>query len=279
MKLLRVTNIQRGCVYDGPGVRTTVFLKGCFLECPWCSNPETISFEEQYFISNDKCLLLKGQHSRFCENCERSLGQSPSLNCPFGVYEKVSNDYGVDELLELLIRDQDLFDSTRGGVTFSGGEPLFQAQALAPLLEKLNRLSIHIAFETTLVSKDCYFYDISHLIDYWLIDLKIQPQMYLNNTKYLKEISKRINSLDNKNNIKYRIVFVDEMMGYKEKVCDILLSLPITEIELLVCHDLGQNKYKRLNIEHKSYKSDSKKADYFKAFLQDQGLKVTLPSI
>lgn len=78
MKSLEVTNIQRGCVYDGPGVRTTVFLKGCSLCCPWCCNPETITREDAFYIDNSKCLKYQGISSSICNACEKYGGENLS---------------------------------------------------------------------------------------------------------------------------------------------------------------------------------------------------------
>ncbi len=149
---LRVTSIQRGCVNDGPGVRTVVFLKGCSLRCPWCCNPETQLMEHQAYINNDKCLLYKKCPSQLCNNCVRVGGTKDLNQCVFGVYEEVAKDYEVSQLFEEINNDEKLFRETGGGITFSGGEPMLQAESLLLLLKLLNNKGFHIAIETTLVA-------------------------------------------------------------------------------------------------------------------------------
>ena len=103
MKIL-ITNVQRFSLHDGPGIRTTVFLKGCSLHCPWCANPENIDFVIEPYIKDD-------------------------INTTIGQY------VSCDELYELIMRDKVFYDG--GGVTFSGGEALIQMDVLKPLLERL----------------------------------------------------------------------------------------------------------------------------------------------
>lgn len=134
--MLKITNIQRGCVYDGPGVRTTVFLRGCTYRCPWCCNPETIS-ERDHYLDWAKCQDYKGRTSTLCDSCERLGGKKPLSECPFGVYEKTYKEYDAKSLERELEKDYELMRASGGGVTFSGGEPLLFAKELEPILESL----------------------------------------------------------------------------------------------------------------------------------------------
>lgn len=248
---LRVTSIQRGCVYDGPGVRTTVFLKGCTMRCPWCCNPETISMEEEYFIDDSKCLLRNGVESKLCENCERRGGSSTVSDCPFGVSEPVSKDYTAEGLYDLLSRDFELMLSSGGGVTFSGGEPLLQIDALLPLLAKLKSEGIHIAFETTLTTSDESIRKAADFANLLIIDLKLQPEHPLyRNQQYLTNLSKRISRCRNRSvNLRFRLVFVDSMIEASDEILELLKVNCIISLELLKCHNLGHNKYKKLGID------------------------------
>ena len=122
---VRITNIQRFCLSDGPGIRTTVFLKGCNLNCPWCANPENIEYEFNDYIK---------------DNGEKGI---------FGY------DIELENLFEEIMKDKEYYKMNNGGVTFSGGEPLLQIKRLEPILKKLKENKINICFETALnIPKD-----------------------------------------------------------------------------------------------------------------------------
>lgn len=277
MKLLRVTNIQRGCVYDGPGVRTTVFLKGCSLRCPWCCNPETISFEKQWFIDDKKCLYLHGNASKLCEQCERVHGQRSINECLFGVSEAVSRDYSEEELLNIILKDQKLYKESNGGVTFSGGEPLMQAESLVTLLHKLKEVGIHITFETTLVASEKSLDFVLPYANLFIIDLKLQPQMKLNDSLYIDWIQHRLSSLYDKN-LLFRLVFVDDVYAHKEDILYALKKLNVTSIELLLCHNLGNKKYEKLSKQNQLFNADVTKAESFRCYLAKNGVDSSILS-
>lgn len=271
MKLLRITSIQRGCVFDGPGVRTTLFLKGCTLQCPWCCNPETISSAEQYFIDDDKCLFRKGINSAFCELCERIDGSRSILLCPFGVVEKVSKDYYTADLIKILLKDISLFKGTNGGITFSGGEPLLQADALIPLLKRLKERDVHIAFETTLTVPERLLLLILPYSDLFIVDLKLQPQMYLYKDEYLSLVKKMISLLSGKQ-ILYRMVFVNQMNSVRYSVLSRLSFLKIESVELLLCHNLGKRKYQKLLKKDVDFSASKSEAEQFAFFLKENDI-------
>lgn len=124
MKPLKIISIQRNCVDDGPGVRTTVFLKGCSLKCPWCCNPEAISYEDDFFTDNSKCLHIQGKISSICTKCERANGSEPTKECILGVAINTSQAYDVDRLLERICEDEELFK-------YSGEELHFRGRTVA----------------------------------------------------------------------------------------------------------------------------------------------------
>ena len=115
---VRITNIQHFSLHDGPGIRTTVFLKGCNLTCPWCCNPENINYEIEYYIED-------------------------------GIEKEFGYDISLEDLEKEILKDQVYYEND-GGVTFSGGEPLLQIKLLEPLLKSLKEKEINICFETAL---------------------------------------------------------------------------------------------------------------------------------
>ena len=262
MQPLKVTSIQRGCVYDGRGVRTTVFLKGCSLHCPWCCNPETISADNEIFIDESKCLKNQGYPGRFCRSCVRCGGEQPETACPVGVGESVAKEYAPDELYEILIKDSELFAQTGGGVTFSGGEPLLQAEGLLPLLGKLKQGNIDIVFETTLVAPTDTLSQILPYADGFIVDFKLQPQMKLHDMAYLRRIKEHYSLLQGKR-ITNRLVFVNELAEHREQVVSVLRELGIEQIELLLCHNLGMKKYEKLGLAHTDCSADKKLMEKF----------------
>ena len=277
MRQLRVTNIQRGCVYDGPGVRTTVFLKGCSLHCPWCCNPETISYEEQYYFDEEKCLLRHGISSKLCEPCEKLNGVRSIHSCPYGVIEPASHDYSVEELFDSLLKDNELYTESNGGVTFSGGEPLLHAEQIVPLLKKIKEKKIHIAFETTLVAKNVDLKAVIPYIDLFIVDLKLQPQMKLSDISYLDRMKYMVPLLREKQKC-FRLVFVDEVFDYKEKILSKLHELEVNNIELLLFHNLGEKKYQKLAMKNQQFVADGRKAELFRIFLKKNGIDSSLLS-
>lgn len=246
---IRVTAIQRLCVHDGPGVRTTVFLKGCYLQCPWCCNPETISYEEDALY--DKGVCKKNPSSIICRNCILAGGRRPKEECPLNAYEKTYTDYGADELFALLMRDRHLYENG-GGITFSGGEPLYQAVALFSLLQRLKDENVHIAMETSLYVPYSDICLLEPYVDYWLVDLKFQyghiagRQDADSRSIDMEKSLEHIQSLAAPDSICYRMVVMGEMADKLGHIIRRLKSHHIGRIELLGYHSLGKNKYEEL---------------------------------
>lgn len=251
MKRFDVTAIQRGCVYDGTGVRTTVFLKGCSFSCPWCCNPETLYTSPSFFIDNKKCIKEKGLESPFCKKCIRKGGFEPLERCPFGVSEATSRSLSVDELVDCLLRDKSVYQLSGGGVTFSGGDPIIHLSDLFPLLEKLKEEQIHCAMETTLYCKDdSGLLGAMPYIGEWIVDLKLQQENYwkdyddvmVHNLQILRKSNMKIS---------FRLVFIESM-----DVNEIIKSLKkfeVFDIEILKCHNLAESKYIKLGLPFKYY--------------------------
>ena len=156
-----ITNIQRFSIHDGPGIRTTVFLKGCNLRCFWCHNPETLSPKPELQILPDRCIgcgecfsrcpqhahVMDGDRRVFrrelCEGCglcaETCYAESLVL---------VGESKTVDQVVEEVLRDRPFYDTSKGGVTLSGGEPLLQFDFSRAILERCQAEGLHTAIET-----------------------------------------------------------------------------------------------------------------------------------
>lgn len=219
-KNLMITNIQRMCFHDGPGIRTTVFTKGCSLHCPWCSNPENLRFGPEAYEKD---------------------------GVP-GIYGK---EYSPSELVSALLKDQD-FWGTDGGVTFSGGEALMQAEALEPVLQNLKMLQVHTAVETALFVPTDDVKRVLPYLDYVIADVKILEsglcrevlggdlELYLKNVKVLYE-SGRLKL--------FRIPCCMEYTftsGNKRLLADFLQKYVDIPVQIFAVHGLGEKKYRSL---------------------------------
>lgn len=129
----RITNIQRCSVHDGPGIRTTVFLKGCNMNCKWCHNPETISFEKEMLFYPDRCIG--------CGNCEDGCFADAKVPC--------GRDVTVAEVAAEVLQDRPYYGAD-GGVTITGGEPMCQPAFTKALLTTLKQQGIHVAIESNM---------------------------------------------------------------------------------------------------------------------------------
>lgn len=155
----RIFNIQYFCIHDGPGIRTTVFLKGCPLNCLWCHNPEGISFDRLLSFSENKCIHC-GACARVCSahriECGRHvLDRAGCKNeflctsvCPGQALSIVGSDVTVSDVLKEAVRDRKFYETSGGGVTFSGGEPTMQPGFLIALLSASKAEGLHTAVET-----------------------------------------------------------------------------------------------------------------------------------
>ena len=180
-----VFNFQSFSIHDGPGIRTTMFLKGCPLHCPWCSNPESMDPAIQIRISPEKCRGC-GRCSEVCESgalsrhngkvrlehglCTGCLACADV--CENGCITKIGALISADEAIDKLLRDRPFYDNTGGGVTISGGEPLFQHEFVSDILRRLHDLGVHTAVDTSGFASAEAFAGIIDNVDLFLFDIK-----------------------------------------------------------------------------------------------------------
>lgn len=237
---VRYTNIQRFSLNDGPGIRTTVFLKGCNLRCPWCANPENIDYQLTPYI-NEKEKGVFGQ------------------------------DIEVLELYEKIIKDKPFYELNNGGVTFSGGEPLLQIKALEPLLQKLKKEKINMCIETALQVPSELVEIAVNYIDEFIVDIKIldedECKIVLNGNIDLYKKNLEI-LIQNAQIDIFRIPLVKEYT-LKEKniesIVELLKKYKAKKVEIFKIHNLAESKYKSINKEMKQFSSieDSKVEDVY----------------
>lgn len=137
-----IFEVREFCLHDGPGIRTTVFFKGCPLRCTWCHNPEGLSPEPEMFFKENLCI--------HCGNCRRADMRTKENVCPQCARVVCGRRWTVEELRDELLVNADVLASAGGGITFSGGEPLLQARFLLQLIDRLRKeSSLHLAIETS----------------------------------------------------------------------------------------------------------------------------------
>lgn len=179
-------DIQRFSVNDGPGIRTTLFFKGCSLRCPWCHNPESISPQRQLNFNPKKCVL--------CQKCVDFVkGKGISVRngaleidfsqhnqnftlvdvCPYGAYGIFGKEYTSEELLEVILKDRDYYENSGGGVTFSGGEALNQINFLCKLGASLKELGLSICMDVSGFGSLEAFKESLGFTDIYLLDYKL----------------------------------------------------------------------------------------------------------
>ncbi|MCB1125278.1 MAG: glycyl-radical enzyme activating protein [Verrucomicrobiae bacterium] len=183
-----ITNVQRYSVHDGPGIRTTVFLKGCPLNCAWCHNPETISPRPELMVITGRCVRC-GQCADACPNhAPVGMGDSPAALvearadclvcgacvevCPADGRRMVGREFTVPELLTKVSRDRVFFEESGGGVTFSGGEPLSQFEFLLAGATACRKGGLHVAVDTSGFALRERFEALVPHVDLFLYDLK-----------------------------------------------------------------------------------------------------------
>lgn len=165
-----IFDLKQFAVFDGPGVRQTVFLKGCPLRCNWCHNPEGLSVQPQLMVSRASCIHC-GKCLEVCqhENCIACGACAPA--CPLHLRVISGERISAEELEKRLRKDSDYYTQLGGGVTFSGGEPLLQGEFL---LEILGRISdLHCCIETCGHADATLFQDVIGKLDYVIMDLKL----------------------------------------------------------------------------------------------------------
>ena len=144
-----IFDIQRSSYVDGPGIRTTVFFKGCNLHCAWCHNPESQSPTPQMLFYRSKCTGC-GKCREKCPNalekCE--LCGNCTIYCPHDAREICGEEYTVDGVLKEILKDKVLYENSGGGVTFSGGECMLQIDFLTGILKACKENGIHTAVDT-----------------------------------------------------------------------------------------------------------------------------------
>jgi pyruvate formate lyase activating enzyme len=266
-----ITNIQGYSIHDGPGIRTVVFFKGCPLSCRWCANPECLSKKPQIGFINSlcrqcgKCLdvcsnnavragedVYRIDHSR-CESCGKC-----SDHCSYGALVRYGNLMTIEETWDAVKRDKMFYDTSGGGVTVSGGEPLLNSSFVRELFERCRRDQIGTCIETCGFVESDVLLEVLPVTDLFLFDLKhMDSDIHRKYTGYSnKKIMKNAASLiDHAADVIFRQPLIP---GFNDSLTNIQatskfltgLGKNAVRLQLMPYHRMGRDKYKALNKEY-----------------------------
>ena len=294
-----VFDIKRYAIHDGPGIRTTIFLKGCNLKCLWCHNPESWSPEPELYLRQNRCIHC-GKCLQVCANKAITINNGKIITdpakcnhcgacaevCLANAREMIGKTFTVNDLMKEIEKDLIFFDQSGGGVTFSGGEPLNQPEFLLQLLKQSKLREIHTTLDTSCHADQNLIKSVAPYTDLFLCDLKhMQTHKHQELTGVgLELILSNITCLSTLNKaIIIRIPLVpglnddDENIGATGRY---VLSLKgVKWIELLPYHSGGREKNTRLLSNLELIEAQTQSVQQLKdiaAILRQKGLNVKI---
>lgn len=268
-----IFNIQKFSIHDGPGIRTTIFLKGCPLRCKWCANPESQSANVQILWDQKKCVhclqcVKSCMHQAIsCREREIHIDEAlcqGCLNCVSTCLQSALSNEGetkeIEEIVRIALQDKDFYEESGGGITISGGEGMSQPDFLKELVKELKKHNLHLAIETTGYIPKETFHELAPLFDLLLFDVKhydtnrhfegtgVHNEQIINNLKWAfhqgLEILPRIPVIPSFNDS------IQDAAG----LASLLTEIGLKKVQLLPFHQFGERKYEMMHKEY-AYKN------------------------
>jgi len=268
MKQGMIFDIKPYAINDGPGIRMAIYFKGCPLACEWCHNPESISPYVQKMFTLSRCIGC-GECVKACPNnaCyldpEEGIITDPSLCelsgkcaevCPTGATEMSGKKVDAEDIMKRIRKEIVFFDHSKGGVTFSGGEPLMQPDYLIELLDECGKEGIHRAVDTSGFAKTEILLEVGKRTDLFLYDLKMMDPLKhkkytgVSNEKILENL-RILSETGAKINIRYPMIKgLNDSIGELHEMGEFVASLPGEKklISILPYHKLAEVKHRKL---------------------------------
>ncbi len=249
-----IFDIQRNSFVDGPGIRTTVFFKGCNLNCKWCHNPESQEKEKQILFYQNKCIG--------CGKCQGLTVEDTDFFCPVDAKEICGKAMTVEEIMAEIVKDKAFYEASGGGVTFSGGECMLQIDFLSELLKACKEEGISTAVDTAGHLPWNYFEEIMDNTDLFLYDMKcFTPELHLEGTgvtnqRILENLKRLAESIPDRILVRIPVIggFNDNATEM-EQMASYLKEIGVTQVELLPYHNMGEHKYRSLNRKCQIYQT------------------------
>ena len=270
-----IFNIQRFCINDGPGIRTTIFLKGCPLKCIWCHNPESQAREPEIMFYKEKCTK--------CGSCVNVTVNDSDFVCINDAKEICGKEISSDEVIKEVLKDEIFYQNSGGGITISGGEPFYQFDFSLELVKKAKENGLHTAIETCGFVKNSNLKKIAEFVDLFLYDYKetnsekhknftgVDNTVIIDNLSFLNDINKdvilRCPIIKGCNDRREHFEGIAEIANrYKN----------ILHIEIEPYHSLGEGKYSALgkNVQKFSVANEKEKKEYLLSVQKNSFKKV-----
>jgi len=265
-----VLSIERCSLHDGPGIRTTVFLKGCPLSCLWCHNPESQAFSPELYYFDEKCIRcgicteICTTHAHSFTSSQHEINRSKCIlcekcvsACPASSLELKGSVMQAQDVIEIVLKDKRHYESSGGGLTLSGGEPLSQFEFSAELLQLAKAQNIHTCVETSGFVPTMRILSIAPFVDLFLYDYKESDAEQFEKTIGVDDelITKNLFTLDKAGSkIILRCPIIptcNDRDDHFAKIAETANRLEnITEINVMPYHPMGQSKSGRIGREY-----------------------------